>query len=262
MTLRVCFPYNFKQILEYNKEKNTYEGLLGGTVGSVWDWARKVTNLRLETQADDLGIGVYREELGHYDGCIGELQMNRTDLILQMFPYPKDIPGVSQGLIWYETSLKFVSMYNKTELGASSQMLDSFHAFSLGVWSLCVIACLFMIMFLITGEALLQLTRSLQNMKPGRHLYEVLVHCTRCGEIDDGGLSRRLLITSASIHALLVVHYFCSSIKTELVVIKDPLVFHSYDDIIQRGAVPLFVKGMSYDTLFKSENAEPYSKKL
>ena len=166
MALRVCFPYNFKRIFEYNKEKDAYEGLLGGIVESVRDYCRRVVNMTLENQADDLGIGVYREELGHYDGCIGELQMNRTDLIVQMFPYPKDIPDVSQGIIWYETSLNIVSMYNKTEVGASSQLLDSFEAFSASVWSLCVVACLFMIMFLVAEQVLLHLARSLQSIRP------------------------------------------------------------------------------------------------
>ena len=78
-----------RYIGEYNKEKCTYEGLLGGIVESVRDHCRRALNMTLQDRADNLGVGVYREELGHYDGCIGELQIKPTDLIVQMFPYTK-----------------------------------------------------------------------------------------------------------------------------------------------------------------------------
>ena len=86
-------------------------------------------------------------------------------------------------------------MCKKTEIGSSSQVLESFEAFSLGVWSLCVVACLFMVVFLITEEVLLQLARSLQSIKLGTHFYEVLVLCSRYGAIDDGGLSSNQIIS-------------------------------------------------------------------
>lgn len=262
MTLRACFPYNFKRFLEYNKDRQEFQGLLGNIVDTVNSYCSRAINLTLQPQADDIGIGVFRDDLNHFDGCIGELQMNRTDLILQMFPYPMDVPSVSQGNVWYETSLKFVSMYHKTELGGSSQVLESFQAFSPTVWSFCIGFCLLMTIILTLEQIISRFTCKFIKINFGNYLYQVIVHCTRFGSMNDGGLSRRLLFIAASIHALLIVHYFNTMIKTELVVVKDPLVFESYQDIIERQAIPFFINGMSYDTLFKSESAKAYRKRL
>lgn len=47
-----------------------------------------------------------------------------------------------------------------------------------------------------------------------------------------------------------------------MLVVKDPLVLKSYSDIIERRVIPLFPKGMSYDSHFKYAEAESYRSRL
>ena len=257
MALRACFPHNFKRLLEYDASTDTFRGFVGKLATSILDVAAKIFNKTIEIQAENLGVGVYRSDLTRFDGCLGEIQQNRSDVMIQLSPYPREIENVSQGLVIYETHLAFVSAYNKTEIGGSMQVLKSFEAFSPGLWILCVFTCLVMSMLLALREIIFR-----SRKRNGYYLYQVIVHCSQLGSIYDGGPSRRAVFLCASFFSLLVVHYFSSMIKTELVVIKDPLVFNSYDDIIERAAVPLFFKGMSYDALFRDAKTHPSRKRL
>lgn len=262
MSIRFCHPRNFKRLIEYDRAGNRFNGLVGDPITAAFYTVSKVLNMTVEIQADDAGVGVYRGDLNRYDGCLGEIQMNRSDMILQMNPYPIEIEDVSQGLIFYETSLMFIAAYNKTGEDGQAQLLESFYGFEPNLWGLCFFTWLLMTGFIIMEEAFYRWMRKEPKTKDDNAFYQVVTHCTQVGAIDDGELPRRLLFMSASVFALLVVNYFSSMIKTDLVTIKDPLVFESYDDIIERGAIPMFMRGQSYRTLFSEPGAEPYRKKL
>lgn len=259
MSIRACFPHNFKRLLEYDPVSDSFNGFVGKLATSILDVTSVILNRTIEVQAENLGVGVYQGELERFDGCLGQIQQNRSDIMIQMSPYPLKIDDVSQGLIIYETNLAFVSAYNKTEISGSMQVLKSFEAFSPDLWIICIVSCFVMSMMLTLREMMLNQRKYGENFYNN---YQVMVHCTRLGSMDDTGATRRVIFMCASIYSLLVVHYLSSMIKTELVVIKDPLVFKSYDDIITRKAVPLFFKGMSYDALFRDAKTLHSRKRL
>ena len=270
MKLRVCYPHNFKRLLEYKEEDGAFHGLLGVYVEEGFAFAEKMIqaqlkNVSVEIQADDLGVGEYKEDQGHYDGCLGQLQFNQSEMMMQLSPYPLAIENVSQGLILLETGLNFASGYDKTELGGPIQLLNSLKAFRWSVWLLCMITCIAMSIFLTIEESFYQWFRKLigaRAKKSHGNIYQAMAQCFRRGRLHDRRITRRILFLCASLHSLLVVHYFNSDAKTELVVVKDPLIMESYDDIADRQIIPLFPKGMSYNLFFKSPEAEPFRRKL
>ena len=91
------------------------------------------------------------------------------------------------------------------------------------------------------------------------YLYHVVSHSTRNGAICAEKLFHRIIFCCLSIFSLLVIHYFNSSIKTSLVVIDEPKIWYSYEDIINAKARPFFMGGTNSEFYFKF--ARPNSSK-
>lgn len=268
--LRVCYPHNFKRLLEFSPKNSSFSGVLGPSVQEGYDLATRMIltqykNITVQIQADNLGVGEYKDELNRYDGCLGQLQMNQSDLMMQLSPYPLAIENVTQGMIVLETGLNFAAGYDESQVQGSIQVLNTIKAFPLSVWLLCIITCVTMSIFLTLEESFYQSVRKFIGARvkiSHGYRYQVISQCFRRGRINDRRMTSRILFMSAAVHSLLVIHYFNSDAKAERVVIKDPIIMKSYDDIIERKVLPVFPQGMSYNLFFKSTEAKPFRRRL
>lgn len=81
---------------------------------------------------------------------------------------------------------------------------------------------------------------------------EVLAHMIRQGCITEAtGPFKRLIFIVCSIFSLVIVHYFCSLIKTELVTIQPPELFQSYQELVENQVGATFIRGFSHYLEFK-----------
>lgn len=259
--LRVCHPHDFDGFNYVNDETGRLGGPLGHIINNGLDFVEQFTQAR----ALNASVVIQRSTMfnvtnansDNYEGCLYALQSNRSDAYVGLVEYPQNIADVSQGLVVLEASLMIGSMYTK-ESSEPTQVLSSFAAFSISVWLMCLVNLLCLSM-------LLRLRNSMRRKRFYRNNYNLLytlTHMVRLNRIRDDGFARKILFLSASVYSLIVIHCFYSSIKTELVTIKDPKVFRSYQDIINRGAMPHFARGMTYDLPFKRQDAPWYRKKL
>lgn len=256
MLLRLCHPSDFKDFIVYKNEER--EEMFTGT-------ARKFVNeplaniiqglfyaginVTLEMTAN-VGRGSLDPTAGKYDGCLGLIQANQSDLVLQLFEYPVGAENLTEGMIIYETLLVIGSIYSKTEATTNAQIMTSIYAFSLPLWLICLLFALSIITVLRLKRVIWR-TRGREDYS----IYYTITHLLRLDQMPDAGVTRKMLFLSASIFSLIVVHCFLTLIKTELVVAKDPLLYDTYRDIIDRKAIPIFVKGMGYDKFFMKSNA-------
>ena len=66
---------------------------------------------------------------------------------------------------------------------------------------------------------------------------------TQLGSLSSAsGLLKKVIFITCSIFSLIVVHFFRSCIKTELVTIHPSELFTSYQDLVDNKVVPVFVK--------------------
>lgn len=259
MEVRLCHPSDFKGFYEYNQETDAFQGtaepFVTDSISLFLQGLRKLAiNATLLIQPN-LGVGSLDPVSGSYDGCIGHIQANESDMILQLFEYPVAADNLQEGIIIYDTVLTIASAYVKVEAVSTAQITRSFDSFSLGIWSTIILLIGIISVLLRIRNGLALRSRLVRDYS----LSYTITHCLRLHHMPDTGPTRKLLSASGSVFALVVVHYFLTLIKTELVVSKDPILFNSYQDIIDRRAMPMFVKGMGYDEFFKKKGI-PHSR--
>ena len=261
MTLRLCHPTNYQGLYEYKEDDDKFHGPFGEEQRRIIERHMKeaISNITVQIQSNQ-GVGELDETTGQYDGCVGMLQKNQSDLIMMMYEYPIEGDHLKQGVIIYDTSLVIGSTYVKVDTGPSAQLLDSFQAFSAGVWTLCLLVPIFLAAILKLREKFRRLFKP--SERSNYHLYHSFTQCTRTGEIPPRNRVNKICFMCAAIFSLVVVHYFSTLIKTQLVVIKDPDLFSSYQDVMDAKAVPYFIKGMAYSNYFSRKKAPAFRKKL
>ena len=258
--LRICHPADFKGFYFYDKEKNNFSGPLAplfneGLAVVMQGIKRQVNNLTHLIEPSAI-FNITSANSDNFQGCVNALQANQSDLLFAFVEYPNHSSNITQGFILFESILTIGSMYQKNVTGEISQVLNSFKSFSTSLWFMCLFT-------FICLASLLKMKNSLQLR--GRNRYSFLytaTHMMRLNRISGADLFRKIIFLSASVYSLVVVHYFCILIKTELVTARDPVVFRSYQDIIDRQAQPFFVRGMSYDAFFTNDNAPDFRRHL
>lgn len=263
MTFRLCHPHDFKTFHEYDNETGEFIG----TMARYIEETRKVIfqtmkNSNISFKVDsDLGIGTFDSLTGKFDGCLGQMQENKSDVLFMLDQYGMNKENLSEGLIVFETNIVISQLYAKGVLGGSAQILNSFRSFSFSVYLMCLLT-MFICFILLKFH---------HSMKPRRvrrrrniyYLYHTLTHCARVGHLPSyKGLFEKMIFLLLSLFSLVVIHYFSTYIKTELVVVKDPQIFRSYKEIIDRGATPFFVNGMPHYKYFKYDNSNEQRNKF
>ena len=285
--IRTCFPFNFKTILEWNKNK--FEG---GSSSLANEWINslpKYGNITLDMRAEDDGVGEKNGSTGLYDGCLGRLQRNESDMMIQLVDYPLDAIETQQGDIVLESKLEFMTVYHPRTMEEknSVQILSCFKTFDTGVWAMSLSILLLLHLLLIVrrkifnhflsdirrikcqlgrkkrSERHIKRMRMAARRKNKYYFTQIVTHMTRLGSLTSSkGLLMKMIFFTCSTFSLLVVHYFCSFIKTELVTIQPPELFTSYQDLIDNNVAALFGKGGSTYLKFKFAPSSSPEKKL
>lgn len=268
MSLRICHTDNFRGIIEYDTEKGKFTGPKSKHIHEIIDLLVQILpiNGSIVVQPNN-GIGnIVDNKTIQYDGCIGKLQRNESDMILMLMDYPIDAPDLKEGYIFVESKLTIGSVYLVNNKKEASQILSSFDSFSLDVWALCFIFILLIwLMMLVKKKIIGSFYSSIGRKRKNKNtydLYHITKHSLRLGQVCDNGKFKKIIFITCSVFSLLVVHYFSSFIKTQLIVIKDPDLFESYNDIIKGHAKPYFIKGLKAETYFSQSDTKSARGKL
>lgn len=255
--IRLCHPADFRLMIEF--DGTTFKGRMGPFIENILDDLRRKANVTLNVRSKDDGIGEPIEGTNGriYSGCIGLIQQNLSDAMLQVVNYPLPAINLTQGLLMMDSALQFVNSYNTSE-GKPAQIESLFESFTPQVW-------IFSFLLLITCVSCLfihgRFEKSLNHLfkrpfivSTDKYLtYHVATHMTRFGQLDEStGSLRKIIFLILSFFSFMVIFYLSSFMKTELVVVPAPITMRSYSEMLQRGCGVWFFRGADAYQFFKS----------
>lgn len=261
--VRLCHPGDFDQFFNFKNSK--FGGHFGYLTDDFIQFTNRLTNDSTVVHPNH-GFGEPIDSHGNFDGCIGRLQTNQSDILFYPSDYPMEATGIDQGLVLFDTILVIGQNYFVNKPVKGGQIFDSLGT-TRQVLPFITLLILVVTILLHLRESLrvkyvrvhsiknVQLTK--KKLTNYRYLFYVLAHATRYGNIQGQRLFHRLLFISMSIFSLIVVHYYSSFIKTNLVIIREPELWTSYQDLIDLGIRPFFIRGMHSDYYF--EHSQPDS---
>ena len=264
--IRGCNPRNFPLFFEIDSHGKT-GGFYSSLVDDLLDHVHKMVNSTLEARSENDGIGnMIDEKTGMYDGCIGRLQRNDSDVMTQLANYAHPADHLNQGLVFVHSVIQFISTYKTRSAKEVKpvQVESMFNSFNSHVWLLCLVT-------LLAGSTTLALRHFLlrqaspstgESDHSDQPVYEVATHMIGYGCVKATGPSANVLSISLSIFTGVVLLYICSFIKTELVALRPPDTLRSYQDLLDKNVSLAFLKGWDTFLAFKSAHPDTMEGKL
>lgn len=253
-SIRLCHSVNFDYLLTYARG-TTFYGAFASFTQDILTTFAKNTNFTFTVQPNR-GFGRKVGPGNSYDGCLGMIQRNESDILLALVDYPLDVTNVVQGNLMSDSVMQFLTIYEMKEHTFAAQMLSSFESFSVNIWLTLVLTVLtvysvmkFRIVFFTRSFAKKRLRLRCKNYYT---LYRIVTHLTRIGRMEQKGCFNKIIFISLSIPSLVLVHYFYTLIKTDLVIVEHPQIFKSYDDLIMNDVTISFYADMNHDKYFKT----------
>ena len=203
-----------------------------------------------------------------FDGCLGRLQRNESDVTLALVPFPVLGTGVLHGTTASASKVIMWSVYNNTAVPSDTDVMDAFHSFTDQLWFLIFLTSAFLtvVLFLIFYLKLLSLPQSNSQQTTRQRtrrcvdqallivIANVLKQHTSYsfrGKL----LRRRMILFLIAVFSFLIMFYFTSMIKTEMVVQKSPETISSYEELLAKPNVkPMWTNSEGIHWFFK--NAE------
>lgn len=252
-------------------EDGKVKGMMAPLYEMTFDILRAMGNITMDA-VEHMGDLIDSQRM-LYDGCIGRLQNNLSDILMPMMVHPILGPGLIHGHpMWWQRTM-ITASYNKSNTGdIHTDVMEVFELFDLGVWAMtaftfaCFLVTIPLILFL--NKSLIFLRRNkilkLRSMiKPSVSLtWQIILgnvlHQNSSYEVRNNKFPFRFQLLLLVIYSFLVSFYFTSMIKTDMVVQKTPDTVSSYQEIIDRPDInPYWYRGLREHVEF--EQAEPDS---
>lgn len=244
--LRICHSKNIDTFLEIRSHTNDrlkFDGVLspiGETVQSIISYKFDAINITF-----DLNKGIGKQVDGEYfDGCIGMLQRNLTDVPLFTHNYPNNINYIDQGQLMYEDAMGILSVFMGGNEKIDNSILNSLMNFDLKIWLSCFICIFFCCLILLLEK---NLFRSFSNFPLNRKILvalemyqDLLEHFIGQIVVKRKTLVSSIIIFTISLLAQMVNIHFDTTVRTDLVTVNEPRLIRTYDDIIKYGIKPIW----------------------
>lgn len=266
--LRLCHTQNYDYFLEMD-ERGNLEGVASKALRQVIDdYMVKPFNLTLQFMPKQ-GLGQKIANTQRYTGCLGHLQRNDSDVLFSLVRYPLNVINVTQGLVVSESGISMLPFYyQKRQI--TQQLAESFKLFSPGVWFFIAVSIIsiYILLYVKSAVTVKMRTQVRQNLyylslvtygygvkrrtrvPHDRLMYQVVTHFCKVGQIEGRSLLHCIVFVQLSVMCLVILHYFATLIKTDLVVIPYPDILKSLNDMMNAGALPLFYYGFNNEYEF------------
>ena len=245
--VRLCNPYEINFLIEYDGVSK-FKGFLSGYINQLLLSVSKTANITYKIRSINDGVGEKMSESSEYfTGCIGLLQRNQSDVLIRGITYPIKAADLCQGDIILDSRLQFMTAYSPRDSHESEtvKIESCFNSFDSLLWLMCAFVVLFicalcqMRLSLRKEMIVLPEERRLVSRIESRYytnfLYQVLTHMTKYGSMSCySGCFNKVVFTTLSFACFMLLFYFGSMMKTELVVVKPPDVVRSYRDLLEK----------------------------
>lgn len=236
--VRICNPFEVEYFIEYRK--SGFVGFTSDGANELIHDLSKGRNLTVTIRSAHDGVGEPLDDTnGLFSGCIGLVQKNLSDMLLDEVTYPSLATNIQQGHLSTDIFTRFFSFYfpRGKEESQAVQLESCFFSLSLQVWILCFITFITTLVILVTHIILRRPLFTKKRLHPTSRyiLYQVLTHMTKCGQLwSYSGALKKISFICLSIFSFVVLFYFAAMMSTEQVVIKSPDTFRSYQDLLDR----------------------------
>ena len=274
MSLRFCIA-TIRQVLELTDDKRKLRGLFAPihefTIDNVWRFFPNASFLSLNK------LGDRNLKTMMFDGCLGRLQRNESDTAIPGITLPLLAEGLMHGTIGHASKVTMWSVYNNTAVPSDADVMDAFDSFTGQLWfcTFLTTAFLTVVLFLIfyfnllslpqskeRGDLFRRLTKMTKRQRTRRCMDQALLIVTANvlkqhtsysfrGKL----LRRRMILFLIAVFSFLIINYFSSMIKTEMVVQKRPETISSYEELLAKPNVkPLWPKSLNIHWAFMNAN--------
>lgn len=265
--LRLCYTGDFPTLLKYHPHEERFTDLCGPHANEALSLIKFLASkmnrsIVLQYPLDDKqsGLGdMIDAESGKYDGCIGRLQDNSSDLLLILMDYPMDIKNISQGTLLTDSYVNIGSAYFFKDFEPVT-IISMFKYLSTEIYFIIVAYLVLIWLFLVAHSYLkfkmkefrkVPVTDKRFKVARAASLYKIILHFASVDAISADDCLGKMIFLVLSFMSLLVLNYLYSCIKTDLAIAKDPYIIDTYKKIIQNGAKPMFLKRGNFHLPFK-----------
>lgn len=184
-----------------------------------------------------------------YNGCIGSLQRNESDMSLQPSLYAYYGPNVTiLNAVTYDI-INIATVYKRELASSTSPVLDFLSSYSLVEWLVTVMLILSICCVIIAKTAMLHSLLSPQSQRrlmlkikgTGKRAMKILVSCAfkqhpNCNQSQMSRITSWMYIFMTLL-MFFTVCFLTSMIKTEMVVLKKPDTYDSYQDLLDHDVI-------------------------
>ena len=157
-----------------------------------------------------------------------------------------------------EDQFWMISMYRMTHQKVSKDLLEMFDEYPALLWVSIIGSLVLFIIALAIGRYFLEKKR--QVFEP---IWIISMFTLDQDYLDESNNFLFVLSTCLSFSCFFITQYLLNNMGTDLVVIQDPQVLGSYEDVIKRpGTIPLFLKGWPDSEEFKNSALDSMERKL
>ena len=174
-----------------------------------------------------------------YNGCLGSVQRNQSDVLTALLTMPVIGPNLTQTIVDGSQRMTIMSAYKKASLAHDTHrtsVLDMFAGVSSDVW---LVACQFLVMLLLTMAIRLRFARSFQRNSLGLS-FKAITACIlkQCCVSLPRVASVKMIFTLTVLMTFYLSFFVSSMIKTDMVVVRPPLTISTYEQLMQSGRRP------------------------
>ena len=233
--------------------------------------ASEVFNLVLRTIVGPVKINyttIMKESMGYLDpstgyfdkgSCLYSMQINESDASTTTTYHPLMGKHLKPLQPYVEEDFFILSRYNVSREVYHADVMDAFaYAFSPEIWCLCVLfTFVFWLLFKFYIRVVNQ-TRRRRDRIRDESMYKVLLQFFGMESIAFNQLTCRMTSFLLTLISFYILTYFTILMKTESVIVPEPKVINSYNDLLAKPRLQMiFFRIIDNFDLF--ENAEPHT---
>ena len=242
-------------------------GLFGPVYSLISDDFRRRGNITL-TEFDKLGD--WNEASQMFDGCLGQLQKNESDIHMPMVTYPVVAAGLDQGFLGVPFTIVITAAYTVNSNLDHTDVMDAFVSLSPAIWYTSALLSTMIALVIVLVMRLTKSTNTARRRKTVRRA-KTRRAIKQATKIAIGNMLKqhpsyswnttfhtaRAALLLFALLTFFVGYFFCAMIKTDMVVIKKPVTISTYEEILEQKVRPVWAKQLTDHTEFM--NADPGS---
>lgn len=237
-----------------------YYGVMGGVMNLILDVFLGKNKLNC-TSVSKVTMGNLDSSTGWYDeeSCLYSMQINESDVGFGIIPYPIAAKNIANLPVYMVDNPYMLSKYRVSTKTSSADILSAF--FDTFAWEIWVLLALYAFVFWWLFKCHLANVRqdNCRRRQRDDSLYQVLTHLFKVNSAQYEQVSLRVVSFFLALLSFHFLTYFTVSMNTDMVVVNEPRIIRSYDDLLATPRVRLLFP-MLVDYTGPFELGEPDSK--